>query len=137
MNGQNEPEIKLSEQDQDKLRAAAIRDEQKLKAANSKLKQVEVDGYKFQVDTDLLDDVEAFEIIDRIESKGQIAAIVPLLIMLLGDAEYAKLKDAFTKMDAKEHAKENPKDKDYKARFRLGKMSEVYAAIIEKFSPKD
>ena len=28
-----------------------------------------IDDYKFEVDTDLLDDVEAFEIIDRIENQ--------------------------------------------------------------------
>lgn len=97
------------------------------------VQEVELHGYKFTVDTDLLDDVETFEIIDRIENKGQTAQIVPLLKHILGDEQYDKIKTHFTELDAKEH-----KDtKNYKPRFRLNKLNEVYLAIIEKFDPKD
>ncbi len=97
------------------------------------LKQIEVGGYKFKVDTDMLDDVEIFELVDRIENKGQVAAIVPLLQFLIGEDEYQKMKAHYADADAKEH-KDN---KDYKGRFRLSKLQEVYLAIIDKFDPKD
>lgn len=107
------------------------------KAAENKLpegvKEIEVEGYTLTVDTDLLDDVETFEIVDRIENKGQTASIVPLLEHILGPEEYGKLKAYFTEKDAEAH-----KDrKDYKPRFRLGQLQKVYVAIIEKFDPKD
>lgn len=96
------------------------------------VKDIELEGYKFTVDTDLLDDVEAFEYIDRIENKGQVAAIVPLLTFLIGDKAYADMKAHFAKVDAEAH-----KDQDgYKGRFRVSKLNDVYTAIIEKFDPK-
>jgi len=98
----------------------------------STISEVTVDGFTFKVDTDLLDDVEAFEYIDRIENKGQVAAIVPLLTFMVGDKGYADIKAHFTQADAAEHKDEA----DYKPRFRLQKLNEVYLAIIEKFNPK-
>lgn len=101
-------------------------------AKNNQVKEIEVDGYKFTADMDLLDDVEAFEIIDRIENKGQVAAIVPLLTFLIGDAEYEKMKAHFAKVDAEAHKDQ----KDYKGKFRISKLNDVYMAIIEKYDPK-
>lgn len=86
------------------------------------VKNLEFEGYKFTIDTDLLDDVEAFEHIDRIENKGQVAAIVPLLQFLIGVEGYEKMKAHFV-------AKEG--------RFRLTKLTKVYEVIIENFDPKD
>lgn len=100
---------------------------------NSTVKDVEVDGYKFTVDTDRIDDVEALEFIERIENKGQVAAVLPLLKFILGNDEYEKMKAAFIEMDAKDHADE----KGYQGRFRTSKLSEVYLAIIDKIDPKD
>jgi len=96
------------------------------------IKEVTVDGYNFNVDTDLLDDVEAFEYIDRIENKGQVAAIAPLLKFMVGDQGYADMKAHFTQADAEAH-KDEP---GYKGRFRIKKLQDVYLAIIEKFDPK-
>lgn len=99
---------------------------------NSAVKQIEVDGYKFMVDTDLLDDVETFELIDRIENKNQIVAIVPLLEFIIGAEAYQQMKAHFTKLDAEAHKDQ----KDYKARFRLSKLQQVYLAIVEQYNPK-
>lgn len=99
---------------------------------NTSIKKIELDGYTFTVDTDLLDDVEAFEYIDRIENKGQVAGIVPLIKFLVGDKGYEDMKAHFAKLDAEAH-KDTP---DYKGRFRVSKLNEVYVAIIEKFDPK-
>lgn len=96
------------------------------------IKDLEFEGIKFTVNTDLLDDVEAFEHIDRIENKGQTAAIVPLLRFLIGDDGYQKLKTEFTAADAKEHEGEE----GYKARFRVSKLSKVYEVIVANFNPK-
>jgi outer membrane protein assembly factor BamA len=86
------------------------------------IKELEIDGYKFTVDTDLLDNVDAFEHIDRIENQQQIAAIVPLLKFLIGDQGYDDMKAHYVKTEGK---------------FRLTKLSKVYELIIENFDPKD
>lgn len=108
----------------------------------STVSEVTVDGYAFKVDTDLMDDVEAFEYIDRIENKGQVAAIVPLLTFMIGAPAYAEMKEYFAKKDFDDHAAElkeagEKADPAYKGRFRMKKLQEVYLAIIEKFNPKD
>lgn len=100
---------------------------------DSPIKDLEAEGVKFTVNTDLLDDVEAFEHIDRIENKGQTAAIVPLLTFLIGEDGYNKMKADFIALDAKEHEGED----GYKARFRVSKLSKVYEVIVENFNPKD
>lgn len=101
------------------------------KAADT-VKEIVVDDYKFKVDTDLLDDVETFELVDRIENKGQVAAIVPLLEFIIGEQAYLDMKAHFTKADQNEHKGED----GYKGRFRLSKLQQVYLAIIEQFDPK-
>lgn len=102
------------------------------KTEDSKVKEIEVDGLKLTVDTDILDDVEALEFIERIENKGQVAAVLPLLKFILSDEQYKKVQDHFIAKDAEEHKGE----KDYKPRMRIGKLNDVYLAIIEKFDPK-
>jgi len=98
----------------------------------STVKEIEVKGYKFTVDTDLLDDVDSLEFIERIESKGQTAVVLPLLKHIMGDEEFNKLKAHFIDADAKAH-----EGKDgYKARMRIEVLSSTYLAIIEKFDPK-
>lgn len=123
------------------------------KTTTSTIQEINLDGYSFKVDTDLMDDVEAFEYIDRIENKGQVAAIVPLLTFMIGDKEYAKLKAYFTEKDGKDNQEkfdklkaietrteeqeaEFEKSKEYKPRMRMEKLQEVYLAIVEKFNPK-
>lgn len=85
------------------------------------VKEIEVDGYKFKVDMDLMDDIEAFEYVDRIENKGQISAIVPLLQYMVGEKGVADMKAYFTKKYG---------------RFRLTKLMNVYEAIAANFDPK-
>lgn len=98
----------------------------------SNIKEIEHNGYRFAVDTDLLDDVEAFEYIDRIENKKQVAAIVPLLKYLIGVKAFDAMQVHYTKEDAMAH-KDTP---DYKARFRVSTLSEIYASIVAQFDPK-
>lgn len=111
------------------------------KETTSTIKDLELDGYKFQVDTDLLDDVEAFEYIDNIENKGQVASIVPLLTFMIGTRGYAEMKAHFAAKDATDHVEAlktagKPVDPDYKGRMRMEKLQDVYLAIIAKFDPK-
>jgi len=99
---------------------------------DSTVKEIDVKGYKFMVDTDLLDDVDSLEFIERIEHKGQTAVVLPLLKHILGVEEFEKLKAHFIAADAKEHeGKEG-----YKPRMRIEILSDTYLAIIEKFDPK-
>lgn len=87
----------------------------------STVKNIEHDGFKFKIDTDLLDDVEVLELIDRIESKNQLAAIQPLLVVLIGDEKYAQMKAHFVKKYD---------------RFRITKLTEIYEVVIDNFDPK-
>lgn len=102
----------------------------------SKVKEIEVGGYIFTVDTDLLDDVESLEFIERIENKGQVAAVLPLLKFILGAEQYRKMQAYFVEKDTKDHAEKYPEDKDYRGRMRISALNDVYMAIIEKFDPK-
>ena len=99
--------------------------------ANGK-KELELDGIKFVVDTDLLDDVEAFELINKIENQNQITAVVPLMHFLVGKEEFERIRDEFTKLDAEKHKGEE----GYKPRLRIGKLGEIYQVIIKNFDPK-
>jgi hypothetical protein len=100
------------------------------------VQEVEVKGYKFKVDTDLIDDVDTLQFIERIENKGQIAVVLPLLQHILGDAEFEKMKAFYVEQDAKEHAEKHPDDKDYKPRMRMTLLEPIYLAIVDKFDPK-
>lgn len=96
------------------------------------VKEVEVKGYKFNVDTDLLDDIRTLDLINEIENKKNITAIVPLLKLILGEAAFSKMEAHFIAEDAKEHeGKEG-----YVPRFRMTLLTPIYMAIIAKFDPK-
>lgn len=86
------------------------------------IREVEIDGYKFQVNTDFVDDVEIVDMIDEIENKKNLKAIVEFLKYLIGDAGYENIKSFYVKKDG---------------RFRLTKLTEVYQAIFENLDPKD
>lgn len=102
------------------------------KQETSTTKELEIEGYKFKVDTDLLDDVEAFALINKIENDNQITAVVPLMEFLVGKEGFDGLKEHFKKIDAEEH-KEEP---NYKPRLRIAKLGEIYKVIIANFDPK-
>lgn len=102
------------------------------KTEQTTVKEIEVKGYKFNVDTDLLDDVESLEFIERIENKGQVAVVLPLLKHIMGEPEFEKLKAHFIAEDAKEHEGKP----DYKPRMRIGVLNDAYIAIIDNFDPK-
>lgn len=91
-------------------------------ATKSEIKDVTYDGYTFQVNTDLIDDVDAIELIDKIENQQNLKAIIDFLDYLIGKDEYEKLKAYFVEKDG---------------RFKLTKLGELYQAILEQFDPKD
>lgn len=96
------------------------------------LKELEYDGYKFKVDTDLLDDVDAFTLINKIENENQITAVVPLMHFLIGKPAWEEMRKYYVDKDAEDH-----KDvADYKPRMRIGKLGEIYQVIIKSFNPK-
>jgi hypothetical protein len=88
----------------------------------AEVKDVNYDGYAFKVDTDLIDDVEIVELIDKIENQQNLKAIVDFLKYLVGDEGYEEMKAYFVKKDG---------------RFRLSKLSEIYQAVFENFDPKE
>lgn len=107
----------------------------------SEVQEIEVEGYKFEVDTDLIDDVDSLALLERIENKGQVAAVLPLLAHIMGNEEYDKLRAYFVKKDGEDHAAKlkaegKPEDKKYRPRMRMSKLETVYMAILEKFNPK-
>lgn len=96
------------------------------------VQEIEVEGYKFKVDTDLIDDVDTLEFIERIENKGQTAVVLPLLQHILGQAEFEKMKAFYIEQDAKAHADVE----GYKPRMRMTLLEPIYLAIVDKFDPK-
>lgn len=105
------------------------------------LKEVEAFGFKFTINPDLLDDVEAFELIDRIENKGQSAGIVELVKYMVGTKGLDDMKAYFKQQDAEQHAAElkeqgKPADPNYEPRFRVSKLIKVYEVIIANYDPK-
>lgn len=87
----------------------------------SETKTIEFEGYKFELDTELLDDVELLEMIDGIENLERPALIITLLQKLIGDDGYTAMKAYFVKKDG---------------RFKMSKLSGIYQAIFEDFDPK-
>jgi len=108
---------------------------------NDGLKEVEAFGFKFTINPDLLDDVEAFELIDRIENKGQSAGIVELVKYMVGQKGLDDMKAYFKAEDEKEHAEKlkaekKPADPTYVGRFRVSKLLKVYEVIVANYDPK-
>lgn len=87
----------------------------------SKIKDVEVEGYKFKLNEELLDDVELLEMIDAIEHQNKPGVIISLLRNLVGEDGYADMKAYFVKRDG---------------RFKMSTLMKVYEAIFEDFDPK-
>lgn len=102
-------------------------------AEEIQLTELEVDGYKFKVDLDLLDDVDAFKLINKIENESQITAVAPLMDYLIGKKAFDQMKAYFTQKDAEA----NKDKKNYHPRLRIGKLGEIYQVIIKNFDPKD
>lgn len=98
-----------------------------------KLTPIDFEGCKFDIDPDLLDDVDAFALINKIENENQLTAVVPLMNYLVGKPKFNEIKQYFTQKDAEAH-----KDvKGYHPRMRLKKLGELYQEIIKHFDPKD
>lgn len=91
------------------------------KEPENKVRDIEFDGYKFQLDEELLDDVELLEFIDGIENGEKPALIITLLEKLIGKDGYQEMKAYFVKKDG---------------RFKMSKLMEIYQAIFENFDPK-
>lgn len=93
-------------------------------ADNIKSEVVDIDfeGFKFQADTEKLDDVDALDMIDQIENQQNMKVIVDFLEYLIGKQKYDEMKAYFVKRDG---------------RFKISKLSKIYVAIFEKFDPKD
>ena len=96
--------------------------EKATEALKGEIINIDFEGYKFVVDTGLMDDVDALEMIDSIENKNNMKTIVDFLHYLIGPEEYEKLKAYFVKKDG---------------RFKISTLSKIYVAIFDKFDPKD
>ena len=86
----------------------------------NKLAQIDIDGFKFEVDTDLVDDVETLEVIEEIQN-GQPTKIITFLKQILGESTYAEMKAHYVKTQG---------------RMRISTLNKVFEAIFEKFDPK-
>lgn len=85
------------------------------------IKTVKYEGYEFQVDSALLDDVELLEMIDGIENGEKPALIIALLKKLVGDTGYEAMKAYFKQKDGV---------------FKMTTLAEIYKNIFENFDPK-
>ena len=86
----------------------------------SSVVKLEVDGFKFEVDTDLIDDVETLEVIEDIQN-GHPTKIITFLKQILGESTYTEMKRHYTEKDG---------------RMRISTLNKVFETIFEKFDPK-
>lgn len=85
------------------------------------VKSMEYDGYKFDVDTGLMDDVDALEMIDSIENQNNMKTIIDFLQYLIGKDGYEKMRAHFVEKEG---------------RFKISTLSKIYVAIFEQYDPK-
>lgn len=109
--------------DQNKSDLAKVKEtiEKSEEAFKGEVIDINYEGYEFKVDTALLDDVDALEMIDSIENQNNMKSIVDFLQYLIGKDGYNQMREYFI-------AKEG--------RFRISTLSKIYVAIFEKFDPK-
>ena len=88
-------------------------------AENSNITTVEHEGYKFDVDLDLFDDVEFFELADGVEEKQ--SNLIEILKLVLKD-KYSDMADYFKKKDG---------------RFKMSTASEILDKILNVPDPKE
>lgn len=89
--------------------------------ATTTTKEVDIDGYKLNVDYDLVDDVDNLELINKIEQGGYLYGIIEFLQKIVGLDEYNKLKAHYVEKYGK---------------LSLTKLGEIYQKIFEQFDPK-
>lgn len=87
---------------------------------NDKIKPVEYDGYKFEFDSDKIDDMEIVEMAAKIES-GNVSLLVPFVEAILGADGYTDLKNYFITKEGK---------------LRLTTLMQIFEAIFKQFDPK-
>lgn len=83
-------------------------------------KHLEYDGYKFDVDMDMFDDVRFYEIADELESKPSLN--IEIAKMGLGKDGFNKFSEHFTKRDG---------------RLKMSVVMGVVAKIFTESDPKD
>lgn len=83
-------------------------------------KHLSYDGYEFDVDMDCFDDVEFFEIVDKLEEQPKLN--IDLLKMAIGENGYKSFADYFKKRDGK---------------LKMSTVMSAVAKIFEESDPKD
>ena len=86
------------------------------------LKTVEFDGFKFEFDSDCIDDMEFLELTDEVENKGDITKYPALVKLLLGDETYKKASEYF---------------KGKYGKFSATKCGEMFQKTIQVVDPKE
>lgn len=89
--------------------------------ANPNVKDVTIDGYTFKVDTNIIDDVDNLELINKIENGGYLYGIIEFLQKIIGQDGYDQLKAHFVQAEGK---------------LSLTKLGKIYEAIFKEFDPK-
>ena len=83
-------------------------------------KHIEIDDYSFDVDMDCFDDVEFFEIADKLEAEPR--KHIELLKLAIGEDGYSAFADYFKKRDGK---------------LKMTVVMNAVAKIFEASDPKD
>lgn len=83
-------------------------------------KQFEVEGFKFEVDMTRFDDVEFFEIIDKLDTNPKLH--IDLAKMAMGEDGYKAFADYFKKRDGK---------------LKMSVLMRAVEKIFEEADPKD
>lgn len=84
------------------------------------IKQIELNGFKLDVDMDGFDDVEFFEKSDKLEEHPNY--IIDMVKMGIGEKQYEKMKAYFVKKEG---------------RFKMSVLTEAFNLIMDITDPKD
>lgn len=85
------------------------------------LKDLDFDGFKYTIDTDIVDDMDFLELTDQIEN-GAIQKYPTLVKKFLGEEQYKKLREYMLKKHGK---------------FSATKCGDFFEFTIKSLDPKD
>lgn len=97
-------------------------DEVRKQLKDSPVVTVDMEGYKeIKIDTSLLDDVDAFALIEEVQKNNSPVAMVDLMKILLGDDEYETMKAHYVKKEG---------------RLKFSVLAGIYEKLFDALDPK-
>lgn len=86
-----------------------------------KLTKITIEDYSFEIDPDIIDDVEILEQLETTQNGGSVQ-LIAMTKKLIGKEEYDKIKAHFMEKHGK---------------MRISTLSLIFTKIFESFDPKE